>query len=119
MDCKLFDSELKVMDVLWSMGALRAVQIADIMLERHSWNRNTTYTVLKKLIDKNAVERIEPYFTCRALISKEQVQTRETNELIGKLFDSSKDLFLSAFLSNADLSKDDLERLKQMIDTME
>ena len=44
MKIKLFDSELKVMEVLWREGDLPAGQLAKILKEEIGWNRNTTYT---------------------------------------------------------------------------
>lgn len=116
---KLFDSELKVMEVLWKEGDLTAGQLARILNEQTGWNRNTTYTVIKKLIEKGAIERYEPNFACRAAVSKEQVQQQETKELIGKLFDGSTETFLSAFLSGKGLSKDEIARLKQIVERLE
>lgn len=118
MEIKLFDSELKVMEVLWKEGDVTAGQLAKILSEQIGWNRNTTYTVIKKLIEKGAIERYEPSFTCKALISKEQVQRQEASELIGKLFDGSAEVFLSAFLSGKKLSKDEINRLKQIVEDL-
>ena len=115
MEIKLFDSELKVMEALWKEGDLTAGQLAKILNEQTGWNRNTTYTVIKKLIDKGAVERCEPNFTCKAVITKEMVQQYEATEIVGKLFDGSAEMFLSAFLNGKNLSKDEIERLKQLI----
>ena len=64
MAIKLFDSELKVMDVLWKEGDKTAKQISDILKEEIGWNMNTTYTVIKKCIAKGAIERSEPNFIC-------------------------------------------------------
>ncbi|MCH5205136.1 MAG: BlaI/MecI/CopY family transcriptional regulator, partial [Oscillospiraceae bacterium] len=89
MTIKLFDSELKVMDVLWREGDTTAKRISDILKAEIGWNMNTTYTVIKKCIAKGAIERLEPCFMCRAVISKEDVQEAETDELIGKLYDGS------------------------------
>ena len=48
MEIKLFDSERKVMEVLWREGDMTAGQLAKILKEETGWNRNTTYTVIKK-----------------------------------------------------------------------
>lgn len=117
-EMKLFDSELKVMDVLWKEGELTAGQLVKILGEEIGWNRNTTYTVIKKLVAKGAVKRTEPNFTCRAVLSKEEVQKQEATELIGKLFDGSPDVFLSAFLSGRTLSEQEIKRLKQIVDEL-
>ena len=116
---KLFDSELKVMEVLWEEGDLTASQLAKLLKEQIGWNRNTTYTVIKKLVDKGAVERREPNFTCRAVISKEQVQQAEATELIGKLFNGSAENFLTAFLNGKKLSQEEIDRLRKIVDNIE
>lgn len=118
MEIKLFDSELKVMDALWEEGDLTAGQLAKILNEQTGWNRNTTYTIIKKLIEKGAIERYEPNFTCRAIVSKKQVQQQEADELIGKLFDGSAEVFMSAFLSNKELTQSEITRLKQIVDNL-
>lgn len=119
MEIKLFDSELKVMEVLWKDGDTTAGQLAKILKEQTGWNRNTTYTVIKKLIEKGAVERLEPNFTCKAIISKEQVQKQEASELMDKLFDGSAETFLSAFLSGKKLTQSEIKRLKQIVEKLE
>ena len=86
---KLFDSELKVMSVLWKEGDMPAKNIADILNKKFGWNKNTTYTLIKRCIKKGAIERSEPKFICHALISKETVQEAETNELIDKMYEGS------------------------------
>ncbi|WP_019534630.1 BlaI/MecI/CopY family transcriptional regulator [Paenibacillus ginsengihumi] len=119
MEIKLFDSELKVMDVLWAKGDTTAKQISDILKEQVGWNKNTTYTLIKRCIAKGAIERREPSFLCRALISKEQVQEQETTELINKVFDGSADLLFASLLNRKNLSAEEIERLKQMINQLE
>ena len=115
MTVKLFDSELKVMDILWREGDMTAKRISDILKEEIGWNMNTTYTVIKKCIAKNAIERIEPNFICRALISKEDVQEAETDELIGKLYDGSVDKLFAALLGRKKLSAEQIAELKQIV----
>ena len=115
MDIILFDSELKVMESLWEEGELTAGQLAVMMKEHTNWNRNTTYTVIKKLIAKGAVERTEPNFTCKALITKEQVQQDKASEVIDKFFDGSAGVFLSTFVDGRNLSTDEIKHLKEIV----
>lgn len=84
MDIKLFDSELKVMGVLWDEGDTTAKHISDVLKEEIGWNMNTTYTLIKRCIKKGAIERSEPNFMCHAIIPKEEVQEAETTELINR-----------------------------------
>jgi predicted transcriptional regulator len=118
MEIKLFDSELKVMDVLWKEGDMTAKGISDILKERVGWNMNTTYTLIKRCIGKGAIERREPNFMCHALIPKEQVQEQETTELINKVFDGSADLLFASLLNRKNLSAEEIERLKQIVNNL-
>ena len=115
MAVKLFDSELKVMDVLWKEGDMPAKQISDILKETTGWNMNTTYTVIKKCIAKGAIERSEPNFLCHALIARDVVQAAETEELLHKLFDSSPDLLFASLLGHQKLSKAQIDNLRRMV----
>ena len=115
MAVKLFDSELKVMDVLWKEGDMPAKQISDILKESTGWNMNTTYTVIKKCIAKGAIERKEPNFLCHALIARDVVQAAETEELLHKLFDSSPDLLFASLLGHQKLSKAQTDNLRRMV----
>ncbi len=118
MDIKLFDSELKVMEVLWKQGNMTAGQIAKQLKEEVGWNRNTSYTVIKKCIEKGAIEREEPNFICKAVISKSKAQNYETAELIEKMYDGSKLNFFSAFLNEKNLSENEIKMLKQMVEKL-
>ncbi|MDO4322722.1 MAG: BlaI/MecI/CopY family transcriptional regulator [Lachnospiraceae bacterium] len=119
MDIKLFDSELKVMDVLWKQGDSTAKHIADLLGAEIGWNKNTTYTLIKRCIKKGAIERSEPNFMCHALIPKEAVQEAETEELINKIYDGSEDKLFAALLGRKKLSAEQIEQLKQIIGELE
>ena len=112
---KLFDSELRVMEVLWEEGPVPARRVVEVLSERIGWNKNTTYTVIKKCIEKNAVRREEPEFVCHPLVEREEAQREETNALIEKMFGGSSELFFSSFLRQKGLNQEDAEELARMI----
>lgn len=113
---KLFDSELKVMGVLWREGDVPAKQIADVLTAELGWNKNTTYTLIKRCMKKGAIERSEPNFMCHALILKEEVQEAETDELINKIYDGSVDKLFAALLGRKKLSAEQIEKLREIVD---
>jgi len=117
MRIKLFDSELQVMEVIWREGDLSAKQIADILGAQIGWNKNTSYTVIKKCVEKGAIERIEPHFICRARISKEEAQAFEVDELVNKLFDGSESLLFASLIDRKKIPDDVLARLKKLVAT--
>ena len=119
MAIKLFDSELKVMGVLWREGDCTAKHISDVLAQETGWKMNTTYTLIKRCIGKGAIERTEPNFMCHALIPKEQVQQDETRELIDKIYDGSADQLFAALLGSQKLSREQIQRLKELVESYE
>jgi len=115
MPIKLFDSELKVMEVLWKEGNLTAKAVAEILGKSIGWNKNTTYTVIKKCVEKGAIERREPNFTCHALASKEDIQGTEIDELVNKLFDGSTEMLFASLVGQKKLPDNIIEKLKDMV----
>ena len=118
MDIKLFDSELKVMCVLWNEGDTTAKHISDVLKKEIGWNMNTTYTLIKRCIKKGAIERSEPNFMCHALIPKEEVQEAETNELIDKMYDGSSDKLIAALLGSKRLTAEEIQSLKKLVEDL-
>ena len=81
---KLFDSELKVMNVLWNEGDCTAKHISNVLKDEIGWNMNTTYTLIKRCIKKGAIERSEPNFMCHALIPRERYSLRRPKNFLKK-----------------------------------
>ena len=119
MDNKLYDSELKVMGVLWREGDCTARHIADVLGGEVGWNVNTTYTLIKRCIAKGAIERTEPRFMCHALVEKSAVQAAETDALIDKIFDGSADKLFASLLGRKKLSAEQIQRLKAIVGELE
>lgn len=115
MAMKLFDAELKLMEVLWKEGVATASQLAKIMNDQHDWKTTTTYTFIKRCISKGAIERVEPSFVCRPLVTIDEVRAHETTELINKMYNGIGDLFVTSLVGGKVLSKDEIERLKKLI----
>jgi predicted transcriptional regulator len=112
---KLYDSELKIMDIIWENEPVSAKEISLIAADIVGWNKNTTYTIIKKLIEKNAIERTEPNYVCTSLVKKEDVQKAETQNLIDKLYNGSRKAFFAAFIEE-NISDDEFAELKRMIE---
>lgn len=113
---KFYDSELKVMELLWERGGMTAKQIADELRDSIGWNKNTSYTVIKRLIEKGAVERTEPGFLCSALIGQESARQSALSEFVEKFYQGSVSLLFASLLAQEKLTSEDLGRLRKMID---
>lgn len=112
---KLYDSELKVMEILWKREEITAKEISVILSDTIGWNKNTTYTVIKKCVEKGAVSRSGTNFVCRPLISREEAQNYEVNELIGKMFSGKKNLLFASLLKSEDIPDEIMDELKKYI----
>ena len=119
MDIRLSDSEIRVMEALWSAGETEARHVAEQLHERCGWNVNSTYTLLKRCIAKGAAERREPGFVCRPLVSREAVQRLETEKLLDRVFDGAADKLFTALLGSGRLTPEQLRELKKQVEALE
>ena len=113
---KVFDSEIKLMEIIWEHEPVSAKEVSLLADKEIGWNKNTTYTVIKKLIDKGYINREEPGFICTSLISKDEVQKSEAKGLVDKLFAGSKKALFSALLEDEELTDDEISELRDLID---
>jgi predicted transcriptional regulator len=114
-ELRLHEGELNVMELLWSNKVLAAKDISKIIKEYIGWEKNTTYTVIKRLIDKGAVLREDPGFLCRANVTKKEVQEIETNALLNKMFNGSLTNFITDYLGNCKLSTEQVIELQRVL----
>lgn len=117
MHTKLFESEAKVMEILWQNGPLPAKQATLIAADTLGWNKNTTYTVIKKLVAKGLIERGEPDFICTPLVTREAAQKAEAESLVERVFGGSRKALFSALIQDEKLTDDELYELKKLIES--
>jgi hypothetical protein len=113
-ELRLHEGELNIMELLWSNKELAAKDISKIIKDYIGWEKNTTYTVIKRLIDKGAVQRTDPGFICSALVSQRSVREIETKRLIDQFYNGSLQTFISEYLKNQSLSAGDIAELQKL-----
>ena len=111
---RLHEGELNIMELLWSNKELAAKDISKIIKEYIGWEKNTTSTVIKRLIDKGAVQRTDPGFICSALVSQRSVREIETKRLLDQFYNGSLQTFISEYLKNQNLSAGDIAELQKL-----
>ena len=116
MQDKLFESEAKVMEIIWTKAPISAKEISLIAAETIGWNKNTTYTVIKKLEAKGFIKREDPGFICTPLISQNQMQKVEAASLVKKVFGGSRKALFSTLLEDEPLSDEEINELRRLID---
>ena len=116
MQDKLFDSEAKIMDILWDRGPLTAKEISLLAAETIGWNKNTTSTVIQQLEAKGFLRRDDPGFLCTPLVSQAEMQKKEAVTLLNRVFRGSRRALFSALLEDEALSEQELSELRRLID---
>lgn len=116
MKNKLFDSEAKIMKIIWDKEPIAAKDISSIAADTIGWNKNTTYTVIKRMEAKGYIHREDPGFICTALITRAEVQKNEASLLVDKMFGGSRKALFSALLEDEKLSESEIDELRKLID---
>jgi predicted transcriptional regulator len=110
---KIFESEYRFCLILWENEPMLASKLAKLCKEKLEWSRTTTYTVIKRLAERGVVENNDSMIT--SLVTKDEVQLSELDELLEKRFEGSIPSFIAAFAKSQNLSDDDIEEIKKII----
>lgn len=117
---KLTEPEWAVLEILWSKEHLALSEITKALQSVNGWSKNTVYTYLTRMEKKGLVliERGQshPY---SAAVSREECAKQERSELLNKVYGGAAGKLIAAFLKESKISKQERERLKQMLDDME
>ena len=111
---KIFESEFRFCQVLWDHEPVTSAVLAKLCKEELSWSRTTTYTVIKRLADRGVVRNDNSLIT--SLVTREEAQASEIDELVDKKFGGSLPAFVAAFTRRQDLSDAEIDAVQAMID---
>ena len=111
---KIFESEYRFCLILWENEPVTTVQLVKLCQDQLGWKRTTTYTVIKRLAERGVLTNENG--TVTTLISKEDAQSYEIDELVEKKFEGSLPAFIAAFTKRQDVSEADLDEIQLMID---
>lgn len=114
-EIRLHEGELNIMELLWSNKKMAAKDISKILKEHTGWEKNTTYTVIKRLIDKGAIIREEPGFICQAAVSKKSIQETETKALLTNFYNGSLYTFIIDYLKHQEFSQSEYSELNNIL----
>lgn len=113
---KVFESEYRFCLILWENEPINSTKLARLCNERLGWSRTTTYTVIKRLSERGVVKNENAIVT--SLVSKDEVQAAEIEELMEKTFEGSIPAFIAAFTKRRRLSREDVTEIRQMLDKL-
>ncbi len=111
---KIHEEEYRFCLILWEHEPISAADLARLCADELGWKRTTTYTVIKRLGERGVL--VNEKGTVTSLVSKDDAQSYEIDELVEKKFEGSLPAFLAAFTKRKDVSEDTLDALQAMID---
>lgn len=110
---KVFESEYRFCQILWESEPITSRKLSELCREQLGWSKTTTYTVIKRLSDRGVVKNENTVVT--SLVSKEEVQAAEIDELVEKKFGGSVPAFIAAFAKTKKLSEKDIDEIRRII----
>ena len=114
---KIFESEYRFCLILWENEPVNSTRLVELCKEKLGWSKATTYTVIRRLSERGVVKNENAVVT--SLISKEEAQKSRLNEMVEETFEGSMPAFIAAFSKSKRLSKEEVEQLRQLIDSYE
>ncbi len=113
---KIFESEYRFCLILWENEPIKSPLLAKLCEQQLGWKTSTTYTVIKRLSDRGVLKNENTIVT--SLVSKDEVQSWEIDELVEKKFEGSLPAFIAAFTRRQKLSGKEIDEIQRMIDRM-
>ena len=116
------ESELIVLELLWDgecldeNGEIMASNLSKILTEKYGWSKSSNYTFISRLLEKGAITRRYPKYTLKPIITREEVGTAQTEEVINNVFNGSLINLVSAFMTEKKVSKKELEEMRKIIE---
>ena len=116
---KVTERELEIMEIIWQYREIPAADIAAYFLnpEKGGHYKNTTYTFIKRLVEKGLIERKEPGFICVPLYERDDILLSETRSFLDRVYNGSFNQLFAKFVENRALTSKELQEIRDLIDT--
>ncbi|MBQ8849826.1 MAG: BlaI/MecI/CopY family transcriptional regulator [Clostridia bacterium] len=111
---KVFESEYRFCLILWEHEPIKSGELVNLCREQLGWKPTTTYTVIKRLSERGVLKNENSIVS--ALVTKDEVQAAEINEMVEKTFEGSLPAFIAAFTKHQKISEKELDEVQAMID---
>ena len=111
---KVFESEYRFCLILWENEPIKSGELVNLCREQLGWKPTTTYTVIKRLSERGVLKNENSVVS--ALVTKDEIQAAEINEMVEKTFEGSLPAFIAAFTKHQKISEKELDAVQAMID---
>lgn len=112
---KVFESEYRFCLILWENAPIKSKDLVKLCQEKLGWKPTTTYTVIKRLSERGVLKNENTIVS--ALVTKDQVQATEIDEMVERTFEGSLPAFVAAFTKNRKLSEKEIDEIQRLIDS--
>ena len=111
---KVFESEYRFCLILWEHEPIKSSELVNLCKEQLGWKPTTTYTVIKRLSERGVLKNENTIVS--SLVSKDEIQASEINEMVEKTFEGSLPAFVAAFTKHQKISEKEIDEVQKMID---
>lgn len=111
---KIFESEYRFCLILWENEPIKSTELAKLCKDKLGWSKTTTYTVIKRLSERGVIKNENAIVT--SIVSKEEAQLSELDEMVDKKFEGSVPAFIAAFGRRQSLSDAEIEEIRRIIE---
>lgn len=111
---KIFESEYRFCCVLWEHEPVNSTVLVKLCKEQLGWSKATTYTVIRRLAERGIVKNENAVVT--SLVSREEAQLSDMDELMSSRFDNSLPAFIAAFSKRQQLTDKQVEEILRIIE---
>lgn len=122
---ELSNGELTVMEMLWDgecldeNGEIQALELYKLLNEKYGFAKTSCYTFFGRLLEKGAITRRYPKYTLKPIVSREEALKAQQEEAIQRLFQGSVINVCRAFLSEKQVTKEELQEMRDLIDSFD
>ena len=115
------DSEWEIMRIIWTIEPVSSTKIIQELQAKKDWSESTIKTLLRRLVNKNLLNTTKEgrHFVYSAKVNQAQVMTEAAQELLDRMCNMHKGEVILQLLAYSPISKNDLAKMKQIIDQKE
>lgn len=114
------ESEWRVMKIIWNDCPQTLPEILD-RLKETGWSKTTIQTYLARLVKKGALstKRQGKGYLYYPAVSESDCQLAESRSFLSRVYDGSLSRMVMGFVKSGELSQEELNELKSLIDQPE
>ncbi|MBQ9717892.1 MAG: BlaI/MecI/CopY family transcriptional regulator [Clostridia bacterium] len=115
-EIRLGEVESRFADIIWQNEPLSSGELARLAETELGWKESTSYTILKRLCQRGLFQNVKR--TVTSLISKEEFYAMQSEKFVEDTFEGSLPAFLAAFSKRKKYTDEEVEKMKQILDSM-